>query len=195
VTDDVRLIGRGLRDRVTRSRRIFARATAWPLGVRLVVFAAALVAQGFAYPPGGVLDEAALVMVLLAALPAVWPRSAMVTVFWLVTVTGWILATTLYGSQTTLPRLIGLSVALYVVHSGAALAAVLPYDAVVDQAVVVRWAVRAAVVVVISVGLSLAGLYMVSTWPARTYLAATLVGLVPVVVLVWLIAVVARRRP
>jgi hypothetical protein len=131
----------------------------------------------------------------LGVLPALWPRSTWVTVFWLTTVTGWIAATMLYDSQITLLRLIGLSVALYVVHSGAALAAVLPYDAVVDSVVILRWLMRATLVIIVSVGLSVGGLYVVSSWPAEYYLAATILGLLPVIGVVWLIAFVARRRP
>lgn len=189
------LIVRGFRDRIDRTRRIYERATAWPFGVRLVVFAAAMVAQGFAYPPETALGSPALLIVLLALLPALWPRSAAVTVYWLTTVAGWVAVTTLYDSQVTLARLVGLSVALYVVHSGAALAAVLPYDAVVDRLVILRWLVRGALVIVVSVALSVGGLYGVSGWPAEYYLAATIVGLLPVIGLVWLIAWVARRRP
>ncbi|GAA0916100.1 hypothetical protein GCM10009557_88660 [Virgisporangium ochraceum] len=195
MSDSGGLIARGARDRVARARRIVERATAWPFAVRLVVFAAAMIAQGFAYPPDTTFGSPALLILLLALLPALWPRSPAVTVFWLITVAGWIAATMLYDSQVTLTRLIGLSVALYVVHSGAALAAVLPYDAVVDQGVILRWLMRAALVVVVSVALSVGALYVVSGWPAEYYLAATILGLFPVIGLVWLIVWVARRRP
>lgn len=189
------LFVRGFQDRIARTRRIFARATAWPFGVRLVVFAAAMIAQGFAYPPQAMLGAPVLFIAGLGVLPALWPRSTWVTVFWLITVTGWVAATMLYDSQVTLLRLIGLSVALYVVHSGAALAAVLPYDAVVDSVVILRWLMRATLVIIVSVGLSVGGLYVVSSWPAEYYLAATILGLLPVIGVVWLIAFVARRRP
>jgi hypothetical protein len=189
------LFVQGFRDRVGRSRRILERATAWPFGVRLVVFAAAMIAQGFAYPPETAFGSPALLIVLLALLPALWPRSPTVTVFWLITVAGWIASTMLYDSQVTLSRLVGLSVALYVVHSGAALAAVLPYDAVVDQLVILRWLMRGVLVIVVSVGLAVGGLYVVSGWPPEYYLAATILGLLPVIGLVWLIAWVTRRRP
>ena len=47
---------------------------------------------------------------------------------------------------------------------------------------------RAALVIVVSVGLSVGGLYVVSSWPANYYLAATILGLLPVIGVVWLIA-------
>jgi hypothetical protein len=181
-------------DRIARLKRIIARATAWPFAVRLTVFAAAMLAQGFAYPARTLLGGPLVAMVLLAALPALWPRTAAVSTFWLITVTGWIFATTLLDGVTTLTRLVGLSVCLYVVHTGAALAAVLPYDAVVDPVVVARWLLRAAVIVAGSLGLSVAALFAVSDLSNRTYLVATLLGLVPAVAVVWLLAVVSRRR-
>jgi hypothetical protein len=181
-------------DRVGRVRRIFARATGWPFAVRLTVFAAAMLAQAFAYPTRSVLGGPVVAMLLLAALPALWPRSAAVSTFWLITVAGWILSTTFFDGTTTLTRLIGLSACLYLVHTTAALAAALPYDAVVDPVVVARWFLRVAMTLVISLGLAVTALYAVSDLSNRTYLAATLIGLVPAVTLVWVLAWTTRRR-
>lgn len=187
------LIRRSVRDRIRRARRIFARATALPFTVRLAVFAAAMVAQGFVYPPSVLVGAPVVLLLLLAALPALWPRTAAVTVFWLLAVTGWILTTTVYGTAT-LTRLIGLAVALYVVHTGAALAAVLPYDAVVEAVVVARWLLRAGTIVVVGVGGAVAGMFAVADLTDDTYLAATLAGLIPVVALVWYLAARLRSR-
>jgi hypothetical protein len=194
MTTEIQLIRRGFRDRIDRAKRIFARATAWPLAVRLTVFVAAMAAQGFAYPSSVLFGTPVAALLALAALPAAWPRTAAVTVFWLVTATGWILSTTLYGTTATLTRLVGLAVALYAVHTGAALAAVLPYDAVVEAVVVARWLLRAGTIAAVGVGGVVAGMYAVSDLSTRTYLAATLLGVVPVVGLVWLLANEYRRR-
>jgi hypothetical protein len=188
------LIRRSFRDRIDRAKRITARATAWPLAVRLSVFAAAMLAQVFAYPTSLLLDPPVVLFLLLAVLPAAWPRTAAVSVFWLVTVTGWILSTTVYGGTATLTRLLGLAVTLYVVHTGAALATVLPYDAVVEPVVVARWMLRAAAIIAVGVGGTVAGMYAIVDLSARTYLAATLIGFVPVVALAWLLATQFRRR-
>jgi hypothetical protein len=188
------LIRRSFRDRIDRAKRITARATAWPLAVRLSVFAAAMLAQVFVYPTSLLLDPPVVLFLLLAVLPAAWPRTAAVSVFWLVTVTGWILSTTVYGGTATLTRLLGLAVTLYVVHTGAALATVLPYDAVVEPVVVARWMLRAAAIIAVGVGGTVAGMYAIVDLSARTYLAATLIGFVPVVALAWLLATQFRRR-
>jgi hypothetical protein len=188
------LIRQSFRDRIDRAKRIAARATAWPLAVRLTVFGAAFLAQGFTYPTSLLLDPPVIAFLFLAVLPAAWPRTAAVTVFWLITVTGWILSTTVYGGTATLTRLVGLAVALYVVHTGAAFAAVLPYDAVVEPVVVARWMLRAATIIAVGVGGAVAGMYAIVDLSTRTYLAATLAGFIPVVALVWLLATQFRRR-
>jgi hypothetical protein len=188
------LIRRDFRDRIERAKRIFARATAWPLAVRLTVFGAAMLAQGFAYPSPLLFGTSVLALLVLAALPAAWPRTAAVSLFWLLTVVGWVLSTTLYGTTATLTRLVGLAVALYVVHTGAALAAVLPYDAVVETVVIARWLLRAGAVAGVAIGAGVAGLYAVEGISERTYVAATVLGLIPVAGLVWLLAIQLRRR-
>jgi hypothetical protein len=186
---EIVLIRRGFRDRLHRLRRIAARAAAGPMLVRLGVFAMAVLAQVLAYPSEIVWSGTVALLVALAALPALFPRTAAVTVFWLLTVLGWLAATSVYGEPATVWRLGALTGALYLVHSGASLAAVLPYDAVVDPVVVARWLVRAAVTVAGSAGLAYAAL----TWVAplgeqRTFLAASVLGLVLMVVLAWYLA-------
>ena len=85
------------------------------------------------------------------------------------------------------------SQSLYAVHTGAALAAVLPYDAVVESVVVARWLLRSGVIVVVGVGGAVAGMFAVVDLSNHTYLAATLAGLVPVIGLVWYLADRYRR--
>jgi hypothetical protein len=195
MTTEIALIRRGFRDRIDRAKRIFARATAWPLAVRLTVFGGAMFAQGFAYPSSVLLGTSVVALLMLAVLPAAWPRTAAVTIFWLVTATGWLLSTTLYGTTATLTRLVGVAIALYVVHTGAALAAVLPYDAVVEAVVVARWLLRAGAIAAVGIGGAVGGMYAVADLSNRTYLAATLAGVIPVVALVWLLAWTSGRRP
>jgi hypothetical protein len=193
MSNELALIGQGLTDRIARARRILARATAWPFAVRVAVFLAALAAQAFAYPPQVFAGTAAVLVMTLAALPALWPRTAAVTVFWLVTVTGWVAATALFD-VANVPRLIGLTAALYLVHTGAALAAVLPYDAVVEPTVVVRWVLRAVLVIGVAAGAGVAALAWVGRLQPRTYLVSTLVGLALTVLLGWLLTLAVRRR-
>jgi hypothetical protein len=187
-------IRRGVGNQILRLRRVVARATSWPLTVRLTVFLAALAAGAFTCPPELLAGPPAMFIMIAALLPALWPRSLMVTAFWLVTALAWLATTTLYAGSATLPRLIGVTVALYLLHTGAALAAVLPYDAVVSATVVVRWVLRAGLTLVPSVGLVVFGLFETVRLGTHTYLAATVVGLALTVCVAWLLASVAARR-
>jgi hypothetical protein len=190
----VELMRRGASDRIARVRRVVTRATGWPMAIRFAIFLAALAAQAFAYPAQLLGGSPALVVVLLAALPAFFPRTLAVTVYYLVVVVGWVASTTFYYGVATLPRLIGMAAALYLVHSGAALAAVLPYDAVVSTTVVVRWGLRIGLSLVLSLGLSVAGLFETVRLGTRTYLAASVVGLLITIGVVWVLAAAAGRR-
>src|SRR5207244_934054 len=130
--------------------------------IRLGVYAVAALAQVLAYPPEIVLSGTAALLPVLAALPALFPRTAVVSVFWLLTVLGWLAATSVYGEPASVWRLAALTGALYLVHSGAALAAVVPYDAVVDPVVVAHWLVRAGLIVAVSAGFAYAALVWVA---------------------------------
>jgi hypothetical protein len=186
VARELVLIGRGFQDRVDRLRRIAARAAAGPMLVRLGVYAAGVPAQVLAYPSALVWSAATTLLLALAALPALFPRTAAVSVFWLLTVFGWLAATSVYGELASIWRLSALTGALYLVHSGAALAAVLPYDAVVDPMVVARWLVPAAVLVAGSSAFVWGALVWVTPLGAqRSYLAASVLGLALMVVLAW----------
>lgn len=185
----------GLTDRVRRARRVFARASRWPLAVRLGVYLAALTAEAFAYPPTLLFGVPTVFLLLFALLPALAPRSPAVTGFWLLTALAWLGTTTTYDGTATLPRLIGVAAGLYLVHSGAALAAVLPYDAVVSPSVPVRWMLRAILILAVSLGLAVYGVYQSLRLGEHSYLAATVIGLALTVALAWLLAaVIARRR-
>jgi hypothetical protein len=109
-------------------------------------------------------------------------------VFWLLTVLGWVLSTTLYGTTATLTRLVGLASRCTWCTPGAALAAVLPYDAVVETVVIARWLLRGRVAGV-AIGAGVAGLYAVG---ARSTTCGDVLGLIPCR-LVWLLAVQLRR--
>jgi hypothetical protein len=187
-------IRRGLIDRVTRLRRVVTRATGWPLAVRFGVYVCALAAEAFACPVQLIGGVFAVVLLLAAGLPAIWPRSPMVSVFWLLTAIFWLAATTLYPGVATLPRLVVVTAALYLVHTGAALAAVMPYDAVVAPLVVIRWLLRAALILAIGIGLAVAGLFQSVRLGTHTYVAATVVGLALTVGLAWLLASATARR-
>jgi hypothetical protein len=160
------------------------------------VFAAGLLASLVATSvPAGPTWPLVAGTVALAALPAVWPRGPWTTVLVLAAAAAWLASTGLGNlPDRTMPadlpagRLLVLAAALYLVHSLAALAAALPYDAVVIPDVASRWLLRTAGVILVSALLAaalLAGLTrLVDAAGGRAHLAATLVGLAVAVALV-----------
>ncbi len=79
------------------------------LGVFLVTLAALLVAAPFPV----VASRWAAALVLVALLPAAWPRTGAVTAVLLVAILGWLAATTVYGEPVGFFRLVALAALLY----------------------------------------------------------------------------------
>lgn len=179
---------------VRRLRVMAARATFGPMLVRLAIWLAAFAALVLAYPVevslqrGGVLSY-----VVVAALPMLAPRTRMVSIALFLAIFGWIMSTGFYGERITVLRLVGLGAALYLTHTSAALAAVLPYDTVVSPGVLGGWALRALGVLAVTALFALAAIRGASLFGGRTFLFASLAGVASVCVLGWLLARAVRR--
>jgi glycosyltransferase involved in cell wall biosynthesis len=167
----------GLLAPTRRIRRVIRRATLGPMLVRGGVFLATLVALVTAYPAQVILGRGLVPLLVVAAAPAVMPRGRSGTVAALVAVAGWLLNTILYGAPVTFWRLVALGGALYLGHSLTALAAVLPYDSIVNAEVLVRWLSRALLVVFASAILALVLLVVAALAGGTPLLSASLVGL------------------
>ncbi|WP_407663068.1 hypothetical protein [Micromonospora radicis] len=166
-----------------------------PLLVRSGIFLSSLVGLLLAYPAEVVAGQALGALVLVAALPAVAPRRFWPTFAALVTVGGWLLATDGYGRPIALWRLMAVAVALYLTHTLCALVAVLPYDAVVDPDLVVRWLTRAAGVLLATSVLGVLLLELARAGGDGTgRQAVTIVGLSIALGLTGLLAWLLRRR-
>ncbi|MFF3866948.1 hypothetical protein [Micromonospora sp. NPDC001898] len=180
------------RARVARSAVI--RVSLAPLLVRAGIFGTVLAGLLLAYPVQ-VLDGRPLAaLAMVALLPAVGPRRVWPTFAALVTVGGWLLSTEGYGRPVALWRLLAVAVALYLAHSLCALAALLPYDAVVDPELVVRWLTRAGGVLLASAVLGVLLVEVSGVGGDRGFLAATVVGLLVAVALSVLLRWLLRRR-
>jgi hypothetical protein len=193
-TRELLLVRRGFGDRVDLARRMFARATAGPLLVRGTVFGSALAALFLAYPAEVVGGGRGGLLVVLAALPTLAPRGVLVTTVVLAAVLGWLIATTVYGEPVLGLRLAALAGALYLLHTTAALASVLPYDTVVAPDVLLRWLMRTGVVLALTAGFAVA--VLVGVLPMRgagSYLLASIVGLMVMAGLAWFLAYLRRR--
>lgn len=183
----------GLVGRVRSIQTVISRATPTPLLVRCGVFLSALVALAVALPWALTTGWMLLVPLVVALLPAIAPRRGGVTLAVLVAVAGWLFTTTGYGERIVLWRLLTLAAALYLTHSLGALAALLPYDAVVGADVVARWALRALVVVLASAVLAVL-LLAAAGWSGEgTFLIAALGGLAVAVAVAAILNWLLRR--
>jgi hypothetical protein len=141
----------------------------------------------FAHPAG-------LLLLGLAILPVLGPRTPVVTLVALLPVVGWLVATTLYEEPLTLWRLIPLAWALYLLHSAAALAAHLPYDAIVSPGVLLRWFSRTGLVLAATAVVALYALVAGEQLRGRATLIATVVGIAIAAGVAALLARQLRRR-
>ena len=187
-------MNRNISDRVRAAGVAVSRITLMPLLVRFGAFLTALGALLVAYPAQLLTGRVLPALVVVALLPALFPRRAGATIAVLVAVAGWVLSTSGYGELVVLWRLLALAALLYLTHSLAALAALLPRDAIVAAAVPVRWVVRALGVVLATGVLAV----LLTTLTERTgggnFLAVALAGLAIAVGVAALLAWLLRRR-
>ncbi|MFI5492738.1 hypothetical protein [Actinoplanes sp. NPDC051859] len=183
----------GITDRVQRARRIAARATVLPLLIRGGIGMAFLLALVVAWSETLVLGRAALPLALMAAYPMFAPRGIAPTAAALAVVAGWILDTTWYDAPIALWRVLAIATLLYLGHTLAALAAVLPYDAVVGAEVAGNWLLRAGGVVLGSAVLTVIVLGVSTELTGPAFLLATVAGLAAAVGLALLLARLLRR--
>jgi hypothetical protein len=183
-----------LREGLDGLRTAATRVTPGPLLVRGAAFGFAVCALLIAVPADLLSSvPVAGVLVVLAAVPALAPRSRLTVVVILVAALGWIASTTSYGQPVTLPPLIALSCLLYLLHTTTALAAVLPYDTVIAPAVLVHWLARSAVVLAVTALFAVAAAMGVRVVGGQAYLVASVAGLLLVAALAGLLVALRRR--
>ncbi|ASW53677.1 hypothetical protein [Plantactinospora sp. KBS50] len=163
-------------DRLRSAWHAAGRITGTPLLVRAGVFLSMLLALALAVPAEFLAARQFGLMAALALLPAIGPRRTWTTVVTLVAVGAWLFFSTASDLPIEPWRLLGLAGALYLAHALSGLAALLPYDAVVDPSVPARWFGRAAAVVLVGAVAGL-GLLAVAGLPVpRGGLLATVAG-------------------
>ncbi len=179
--------------RIDRSRRAAGRATLMPLLIRIGLALSFVLAMIVAWPFQIAASRYLVVLFVIALYPAIAPRGRAVTVAVLVAVGGWILHTTWFDARVALWRVLALATLLYLGHTLAALAAVLPYDALVNLDVVTGWLVRALLTVLIAAVLIVVALGLTSALGGSAFLIATLVGLAGAAGATLLLARLLRR--
>jgi hypothetical protein len=179
--------------RIERARTAFSRVTVIPFLVRLGIALAGLLAMSVAWPQSLLASQFFLPIAAVAIYPAVVPRGRGATLSALVVVAGWLIDTAGYDARVALWRVLTLATLLYLGHSLTALAAVLPYDAVVNVDVVGTWLARALLVVFVSAVLTVVALGLTADLAGGAFLIATLVGLAGAIGATMLIPRLLRR--
>lgn len=180
-------------NRFRAARQLVTRITLMPLVVRAGIFLSALVGLLLAYPVE-VLRDQSLVVPFVALLPAVGPRRIWPTLVVLLTAVGWVVAIDGYGRPVALWRLLAVAAALYLTHTLCALVAVLPYDAVVDPGVIVRWLLRAVAVLLATAVLGVLLVQLAGVGGEQGLSSVTMAGLVVAVTMAALLGWLLRRR-
>jgi hypothetical protein len=134
------------------------------------------------------------VALLAGVTVALAPRSAVVTLVVLLVALAWLAATLAYSEEIALWRLVAVAATAYPLHTGAALAAVLPYDAVVAPGVLRRWAGQTGLVLAAGVGFAVGGVLLASRVAGWSSLAAPVVGLLAAAALAVALAWLLGRR-
>ncbi|GIF19280.1 hypothetical protein BJ973_006325 [Actinoplanes tereljensis] len=178
---------------VTSARAVTSRATATPFLVRCGVGLSGLLAMLVAWPVSLLGTQYFIPLTLLAIYPAVAPRGRGATLAAMAVVGGWLVDTAGYGAEVELWRVLSIATLLYLGHSLTALAAVLPFDAVVNLDMVGGWMFRAALVVLISAVLTVFTLALSADLAGSAFLVATLVGIAGAVGATVLIARLLQR--
>jgi hypothetical protein len=178
---------------VSRSKQVVARATVLPFLVRIGIAVCGLVAMYVAWPLELSSRPYGALLGLVAVYPAAAPRGRAATLAALVVVAGWLVDTVGFDARVALWRVLTIATTLYLGHSLTALAAVLPYDAVVNLDVVGTWLARALAVVLISAVLTVVALGLATDLAGDAFLIATLAGLAGAVGATLLLARLIRR--
>ncbi|MFI5833718.1 hypothetical protein ACIA5A_08575 [Micromonospora sp. NPDC051300] len=181
-------------ERVRGVRYRVARVSALPLLVRGGIFLVVLAGFLLAYPVQMLAPRSLLALAVAAVLPAVGPRRLWPTFAALVTVGGWLLATLGYDRPPALWRLLAVATLLYLGHTLCALAALLPYDGLIDPDLVLRWLARAGGVVLASAVLGVVLAWLGGVGDVGASQAATVAGLLVAVGLSALLGWLLRRR-
>ncbi|MFC4020532.1 LPXTG cell wall anchor domain-containing protein [Micromonospora sp. GCM10011542] len=180
--------------RVRGFQRGVGRISPAALVVRAGVFLVVLAGLALAYPAEVLSGRPLAFLAFVALTPAVGPRRVWPTFAALVTVGGWVLATDGYDRPVTLWRLLALAALLYLGHTLCALAALLPYDAVVDPELITRWLLRAGAVLLGAAVLGVLLLQAAGIGGDTGHQWATVLGLLVAVGLSALLGWLLRRR-
>jgi hypothetical protein len=201
VISDIVAAGAGARRQLADLAVRASRTAPGPALVRLIATVATVVAFGTALPAdvlhagrAGVIVRLLVVIVPVAVGVGLFPRTRWVGFVSLGTVLLWLLATIGFDDPVDPLRVGLLAASLYLLHSAAAMAAVLPYDCVVAPRILLRWAGRVLTVLAVALPLGIGGTAAFALLPSEGSVVGPIVGSVVAAGLAGLLAWLLRRR-
>lgn len=176
------------------------RITMGALFLRVVVVALGMGALWVSTPPDWHRSAVPLMLLaVLAVLPGFAPNTWLTLVLELFVIGVWLVWTIGFGEPVTWPRVAALTVLLYGHHISSAWAAAIPLDTVVPAEVWVRWLRRTGAILGVSALLAVVavgGATLTSDWigSGLAALVVPVLGIFGAVVIIALLALLARRR-
>jgi hypothetical protein len=162
----------------------------------LVALVASMSTPGIRRVPPGILDRRApLLFVAVALLPGLFPRGPIPTIVILISAHGWLATGSgfdLHG--TTFARMCVLAALIYVIHVGCALAAVLPYDAIVTKGVFRPYLISAFIVLAVTAFLALFVIDLTGFAQGHREVIASIVGVFVTLAISGYLTLLGRRR-
>jgi hypothetical protein len=183
----------GIGVRVDRANAVVHQATLGPVLVRATAIAAALAGFGVTWPLRDIATTAVLVPVLFGICVGLAPRSFMPTAAIVAMLCGYLynIAT---GAPLTAWRAIIAAGLIYIVHTCAAFAAVLPFNAVATRGLFGPFVLRIAVVIGITAVLGLGILAVPNAIGTHRLVSAAVGGMVAMVGVAAYVAYLGSRR-
>lgn len=180
-------------EKIERWLVVAGRTTPAFMLLRGLLFLVANAALVVAAPLHLVLSPWLVLAPLVAVLVAALPRSGVVTSALLLTVLAWIAATAVYGEPVTYLRVVTVAALLYATHVLAALAAVVPNDAVVSPGALLRLLPRTGLLIVGTALLGLLAAVLPDLVGGTRTVVAGIAGFVILAVLAYYLARQANR--
>lgn len=183
-----------IRESASSGAAVIRRVTLEALLIRGVVLITGVLALLMVTPADlrGVLVIVGLICVAL--LPAILPGSWLVLVLEIAVVLGWIVQTTVLDTPVAWFPLAALATLLYLHHTAAAFAAVVPLDTQLPINVIGQWFTRAIPAIVGGIIVAVAAVILPSELSGSSTLIATLAGVALAVVIAGLLAWLLHRR-
>jgi len=181
--------------RISRMNDIIGELTMGPTLMRLTVVVAAFAGLVLAWSDRTRAPGIIVTFGILALVTGIFPRSPLPTGCALITVIGYIGETT-GGTPITVWRVSTLAALIYITHTSAAYASLLPYNAVLTRGVFVPYVMRTVAVIVITIGVAFFDAEVSSIVTGERSFWFTILGMIALVCIAGYVAYLgSRRRP